>query len=113
MGFVLEEFGASTFALKEWPMVLPETKQAKRFLEEVLDSFQSEKPTSPTMIQHQIAAATACRAAVMAGDAMSPQEITRLMEDLSACERPMTCPHGRPTHIRFPINDLHHRFRRS
>ncbi len=113
MGFILEEFGPHSFALKEWPVVLPETKQAKRFLEEVLDAFQSEKPTSRTDIQHQIAARAACRAAVMANDKMAPEEVTRLLEDLSACDRPMTCPHGRPTHIRFPLAELHRRFRRT
>ncbi len=113
MGFILEEFGPSSFALKEWPMVLPETKQAKRFLEEVLDAFQNEKPTSRTEIQHQIAARAACRAAVMANDKMAPQEVTRLLEDLSACDRPMTCPHGRPTHIRLTLAELHRRFRRT
>ncbi len=114
MGFILEEFGPTSFALKEWPVVLPETKQAKRFLEEVLDAFQNEKPFSRTDIQHEIAARAACRAAVMANDSdgTSP-EVTHLIEDLSACERPMTCPHGRPTHIRFPLTDLNRRFRRT
>jgi len=113
MGFLVEEFGPSSFALKEWPAVLPETKQAKRFLEEVLEDFQDEKPTSRTEIQHQIAARAACRAAVMANDGMSSSEVTQLLEDLSACEHPMTCPHGRPTHIRFPLTELHRRFRRT
>lgn len=113
MGFILEEFGPNTFALKEWPVVLPETKQAKRFLEEVLDVFQNERPSTPTDIQHQIAARAACRAAIMAGDSVSPREVTQLLEDLSACERPMTCPHGRPTHIRWPLTEFHRRFRRT
>jgi DNA mismatch repair protein MutL len=113
MGFILEEFGSTSFALKEWPIVLPETKHAKRFLEEVLEAFQNEKPITPTEIQHAIAARAACRSAVMANDAMAPQEVTRLVEDLSACERPMTCPHGRPTHIRLPLTEFHKRFGRT
>jgi DNA mismatch repair protein MutL len=113
MGFLLEEFGPHSFALKEWPAVLPETKQAKRFLEEVLEAFQNEKPATRTEIQHQIAARAACRAAVMANDAMAPREVTQLVENLSACERPMTCPHGRPTHIRLSLAELHRRFRRT
>lgn len=112
MGFVLDTFGPTTFALKEWPMILPETKHAKRFLEEVLEKFEGDRPQTVTDIHHQIAASAACRASIMAGDPISPQEVTRLVEDLSACERPMTCPHGRPTHIRFPMTDLHRRFNR-
>jgi DNA mismatch repair protein MutL len=113
MGFSLEEFGPNSFVLKEWPVVLPETKHAKQFLEEVLESYQNEHPASQTDIQHRIAASAACRAAVMANDTLSPQEVTRLVEDLSACERPMTCPHGRPTNIRLPVSEFNRRFRRT
>ncbi len=113
MGFLLESFGPSTFALKEWPVVLPETQHAKRFLEEVLEKFEGERPQTVADIQHQIAASAACRASIMANDSVSPEEVSRLVEDLSACERPMTCPHGRPTHIRMPIRDFHNRFRRT
>src|SRR5207302_6563967 len=56
MGFILEAFGPNSFALKEWPVVLPETQHAKRFLEEVLESFQNERPSTPTDIHHRIAA---------------------------------------------------------
>lgn len=113
LGFILEAFGSNTFALKEWPVVLPETKHAKRFLDEVLEKFENDRPQTVTDIQHQIAASAACRAAVMAGDPLTAPEVARLMEDLSACERPMTCPHGRPTQIRFPISDLNRRFNRT
>jgi len=112
LGFILEEFGPHSFALKEWPVVLPETKEAKRFLDEVLEAFQDEKLAARTDVQHQIAARAACRAAVMAGDSLAPPEITQLLEDLSACQRPMTCPHGRPTHIRLTLTELHRRFGR-
>jgi DNA mismatch repair protein MutL len=113
MGFGLESFGPQSFALKEWPVVLPETTQAQRFLEEVLEAFQDEIPSDRTRIQHEIAARAACRAAVMANDPLSASEAARLLEDLSACERPMTCPHGRPTHIRLPLSELHRRFKRT
>jgi DNA mismatch repair protein MutL len=112
MGFIVEEFGPASFALKEWPVVLPETKHAKRFLEEILDRYENDRPATPTDIHHQIAARAACRAAVMANDTLGEPEVTRLLTDLAACERPMTCPHGRPTHIRMPLEDFHRRFRR-
>lgn len=113
LGFGLEAFGPHTFALKEWPASLPETGKAKRFLEEILETLSVERPTDKTVIQHEIAARAACRAAIMAGDPISPPEVSRLLKDLSACERPMTCPHGRPTHIRLPMDELHRRFRRT
>lgn len=113
LGFNLEAFGPTTFALKEWPSALPQSRQAKRFLEEVIEALSNEHPTDKTVIQHQIAARAACRSAIMANDFVAPEEAIQLIKDLSACERPMTCPHGRPTHIRFPLTELHRRFRRT
>ena len=113
LGFMSFFVKAAITALKEWPAVLPETKLAKRFLEEVLEGFQNEKPANRMEIQHQIAARAACRSAVMANDAMAAREVAQLLEDLSACEHPMTCPHGRPTHVRLTLAELHRRFRRT
>jgi DNA mismatch repair protein MutL len=112
LGFGIEPFGPTTFALKEWPAVLPDSRKAKRFLEEVIDALNSERPTDKTRIHHEIAARAACRAAIMAGDSIAPQEVTQLLIDLAACERPMTCPHGRPTHIRLSREELDRRFKR-
>lgn len=113
LGFVLEPFGPTSFALKEWPASLPQIRQAKRFLDELVESFQSEQPTNQTQIQHEIAARAACRAAVMANDPLAPEEAHQLISALSSCVRPMTCPHGRPTLIRLSRQELDRRFRRT
>jgi len=112
LGFSVEPFGAHTFALKEWPAALPDARRAQRFFEEIVEALAEERPTGRVDIEQKIAARAACRAAIMAGDPISAPEVTQLLNDLSACERPMTCPHGRPTHIRFPISELHRRFGR-
>jgi len=112
LGFGLEPFGARTYALKEWPSILPESKQAKRFFEELLNALEKERPTDRTQIQHEIAARAACRAAIMAGDPVTSAEALQLVEDLFACQRPQTCPHGRPTTWTLTLEDLNKRFRR-
>jgi DNA mismatch repair protein MutL len=113
MGFSVEPFGPHTFALKEWPSVLPDARRAKRFFEEILEALAEERPTGKVAIEHEIAARAACRAAIMAGDPITPPEVTQLLNDLSECERPMTCPHGRPTHLPFSIAELNRRFGRT
>lgn len=112
LGFTVEPFGTRTFALKEWPAVLPESKQAKRFFEELLEAFENDRPTDRPLIQHEIAARAACRSAIMAGDPVSPSEALRLFKDLHACERSQTCPHGRPTLWKLTLEELNKRFRR-
>ena len=43
------------------------------------------------------AATLACRAAVMAGDRLDPEQQRALLRALEGCDSPHTCPHGRPT----------------
>ncbi len=113
LGFGLDIFGPQSFALKEWPALLPELRHAKRFLEILLEALQHENPHGPEEAQHEAVARAACRAAIKANDSVGTAEVAQLLKDLAACERPMTCPHGRPTHIRLPLGELHRRFRRT
>ncbi len=112
MGFGLEPFGPTTFALKEWPAALPLVRQAKRFLEDLLEAFDDTAPRHGTRFEHEIAARAACRSAIMAGDTLQAPEALQLLDDLRRCEKPDTCPHGRPTFWRMSSDDLNRRFRR-
>jgi DNA mismatch repair protein MutL len=55
----------------------------------------------------------ACRSAVKAGTALSPEEMESLTDQLFATEFPFTCPHGRPTMLRLGTSDLEKRFART
>lgn len=113
LGFVLEAFGGNSLVLKEFPAVFPELRQAKRFLDIFLESLEAESHDHEAVAAHETVARAACRAAIKANDQLAPAEMQNLIKELAACERPMTCPHGRPTHIRLPLPELHHRFRRT
>jgi len=113
LGFSVEPFGPHTFALKAWPAVLPDVRRAQRFFEEIVEALADERPTGKVTIEHEIAARAACRAAIMAGDPISAPEVLQLLKDLGGCERPMTCPHGRPTHLPFSLPELNRRFGRT
>jgi DNA mismatch repair protein MutL len=54
----------------------------------------------------------ACKAAVKAGDALSDQELSALLELREKVERSASCPHGRPTSIRLTMRDLERMFGR-
>ncbi len=54
----------------------------------------------------------ACKAAVKAGDRLSPTEIAELLKYRGAVERSSRCPHGRPTTLRLTIRDLEKHFGR-
>ncbi|OGR90933.1 MAG: hypothetical protein A2992_04045 [Elusimicrobia bacterium RIFCSPLOWO2_01_FULL_59_12] len=113
LGFVLDAFGGNSLVLKECPAVFPQLKQAKRFLDVFIESLEAESYDPQENAAHEAVARAACRAAIKANDALAGPEMQHLLKELAACQRPMTCPHGRPTHIRLPLSELHHRFRRS
>jgi DNA mismatch repair protein MutL len=52
------------------------------------------------------------RAAVKAGQVLSPGEQAALLEDLESCQAPRTCPHGRPTMIHLSVDLLERQFGR-
>jgi DNA mismatch repair protein MutL len=60
----------------------------------------------------KMAALISCKAAVKAGKTLSQAEMESLINRLFSCKNPYFCPHGRPTVIKFTIDDLDKRFGR-
>lgn len=107
-GFQIEPFGGTTYLVKGIPQGLKDKTDLPSLLDGLTDAF-----SGPAQAQHRLAAATACKAAVKAGDILDLKECQKLLEDLAALEAPHTCPHGRPTMITLAYTDLAHRFRRT
>jgi DNA mismatch repair protein MutL len=62
---------------------------------------------------HKVLDMMSCKAAVKAGDALSPDELTSLLAKRHEIERSSSCPHGRPTTIRLTLRDLEKHFHRA
>ena len=54
----------------------------------------------------------ACHASIEFGDSLTNTEIFTLIEELSSCQEPWTCPHGRPTLIKIDNQQLLKLFQR-
>jgi DNA mismatch repair protein MutL len=54
----------------------------------------------------------ACKAAIKAGDRLSPEEVKTLLADRYLCHDAHHCPHGRPTALVFTREELDRRFGR-
>jgi DNA mismatch repair protein MutL len=55
----------------------------------------------------------ACRAAVMAGDTLHPEEALALLEQSERLNHAHSCPHGRPTRLTLARKDLEKWFHRT
>ncbi len=77
---------------------------------EILNSLSIKRHLPERL--NELLATMACKAAIKAGKKMSKQEMMQLIADLFACETPFFCPHGRPTMLRFTLEELEKRFGR-
>jgi DNA mismatch repair protein MutL len=111
LGFFLEEFGGNSFVLKTVPSLFGRL-QPKDLLHSVLDKLKEGK-SKLEEIQEEIITRMACRASVKAGDTMTIPEIQKLLEELSNCKLPYTCPHGRAVLIKVPVEELEKKFKRK
>ncbi|MCG3204721.1 MAG: DNA mismatch repair protein MutL [Elusimicrobia bacterium] len=111
MGFMIEPFGGSTFVVKGIPAHLNNKLDLHSLLDGLSDEFHSNHRAAD--LDHRLAAMTACKASIKAGDPLDLPAGLAIIRQLALCESPFTCPHGRPTVLRFPYSELDRRFRRS
>ena len=53
-----------------------------------------------------------CKKSLKANMHILNEEVTTLLNELDKCEMPFTCPHGRPTLIKFTKYELEKIFKR-
>lgn len=109
-GFAIEPFGQRAYLLRAVPSMLGDG-DILQAVGEILDCLIEERGDGER--EDRIAASIACHSAVKAGQVLSAEEIGRLISDLEQSASPQTCPHGRPTMIRFTSSQLEREFGRS
>lgn len=112
LGFDMEACGERDFRLKEVPADIP-VSEAENVVREILTSLYGMHETTPNEIRHACLATMACRAAIKAGDELNFRQMQIVLEELSRTARPYTCPHGRPTILKFSSEELAKMFKRT
>jgi DNA mismatch repair protein MutL len=114
-GFDARPFGGTTLLISGVPSSLGEAHVA-RLVCDFLDKLQEDRVPPGTAVldrrRRVLAAMAACKASIKAKDALQPEDVAALMNDLADCQSPHTCPHGRPTIICVTIGELEKRFKR-
>jgi DNA mismatch repair protein MutL len=113
LGIEIEPFGPNTIAVQSFPTLLGKVAPAD-FVNDLLDML-TDKTIAPDAerLLHEILDMAACKAAIKAGQSLTPQEMNKLLTDKETIERASRCPHGRPTTIKFSIADLEKQFKRT
>lgn len=112
LGFTLEQVGPDTMRLLEMPTDIPLT-DAEAMLRQILQLIGDMHQPSAQELRHAYLQMAACRSAIKAGDSLNMRQIQALLSELYTTELPYTCPHGRPTIVKFGPDDLAKMFKRT
>jgi len=111
-GLYLEQFGINTYRINSIPMWMKDS-DVKVFATEMIDSIVSSQKIDLAGLRHHAISTLACKASLKANKVFSIMELEVLMDRLFMCDNPYTCPHGRPTIVKFTKYELERMFKRA
>ena len=113
MGLEVEAFGEKTVAVHAVPHLAADVNPRELLLEILQEQRDAPSPArSAPEREEELMRVIACKAAIKAGDRLSPKKIEALLEQRDRIGPEPVCPHGRPTTIRFDLRDIEKQFRR-
>jgi DNA mismatch repair protein MutL len=114
LGFDVEAFGGGSVRLRAVPAllgVMDPARALERLLGDFLDRDAADWAVSSD--RDRLAATLACHSAVRAGQALASESMSAILRDLARTRHPTLCPHGRPTSVRVPRDEIARWFGRS
>jgi DNA mismatch repair protein MutL len=113
IGIEIEHFGGDTVLMTSYPAMLANMRPAE-LLRQVLEPLMSggKEPSARDLLD-DLLNMIACKAAIKAGDKLSAEEVTSLLEQRYQYQDTHHCPHGRPTALFFSRDQLDKMFKRT
>ena len=112
IGFDIEEFDGSSFVLRSVPSFFGTVETKGRVMDIIGELSGIKKSTSLEKRREDIIIRMSCKAAIKAGMELSIVEMKKIVSVLFRCKNPYSCPHGRPTVVRFNHYELEKMFKR-
>jgi DNA mismatch repair protein MutL len=112
LGFLIEDFGINTILIKSHPFWLLKGYEEEQ-IRKIIDLVIELKEFDPIKFRKHVAITLACKMAIKANDHISHMQMEELLNNLTNCDNPYNCPHGRPTIIKFSNYDLEKMFKRA
>ena len=111
LGFEIEDFGGSEYALRSVPTDLYGCGEREMFLE-VLDQLADGSAFGSIRVIEEKIASMSCKAAVKGNNLLSVAEAEALIDELLTLDNPYNCPHGRPTVVSMTKYEMERKFKR-
>ncbi len=112
LGFALRFFGKDTVVIDGVPQDVKAGSERRVFTELLAEARDFER-VGVGESRDLVAKTFACKAALKAGDKLTPPEMHKLIDELFATNMPYVCPHGRPIVIKISLAELDRRFGRT
>jgi DNA mismatch repair protein MutL len=112
LGLEVEPFGGDTVLVTSTPAMLA-GQGPERLLRDLAEHFRTQ-PLAPTRdgLLADLLHMVACKAAIKAGQRLTPEEIAALLDRRHLAADAHHCPHGRPTALVFTKSELERQFGR-
>lgn len=111
VGIYLEQFGPSSYTVKEYPSWFP-AAEASSIIEEMIEQVLHTRQVNIAKLREDTAIMMSCKKSIKANHYLTMEDMNRLLNDLGKAENPYTCPHGRPVLIHFTTYELEKMFKR-
>lgn len=111
LGIVLEEFGKNSFQIQAHPQWIKRGEEVET-IEYMLDMILKNRSIEVEKIREDTAIMMSCKHSIKANHRLTDDQARKLLEDLSTCQNPYNCPHGRPVLIHFSNKDIEKLFKR-
>lgn len=113
LGFEFERFGGGSIVVRAVPAQAAD-RDIPGLLRWLLEDLeQAGKHPAPEERDRRLRASIACHLAVKAGDRLERAEMETVVRGLLLLADPRSCPHGRPTYVRYEEAELARLFRRT
>ncbi|HFU4448229.1 TPA: DNA mismatch repair endonuclease MutL [Streptococcus suis] len=111
VGVNLEEYGVNQFILREHPIWMKE-EEIESGVYEMCDMLLLTDQVSIKQYRAELAIMMSCKRSIKANHALDDYSARDLLRQLSQCQNPYNCPHGRPVLVHFSKSDMEKMFRR-
>ncbi|QPQ36822.1 MULTISPECIES: DNA mismatch repair endonuclease MutL [unclassified Lysinibacillus] len=111
VGVFLEDFGQSSFVIREHPSWFPNGEE-QDIIEDLIEQVLTTKKADVKKMREAAAIMMSCKKSIKANHYLTKEQMVALLDDLREADNPFTCPHGRPVLIHFTTYEVEKMFKR-
>lgn len=111
LGIYVEEFSNTAIRVREIPLWMQGTN-VEVYIKDVIEELLHKPSIDISSIRSHAIASLSCKASIRANHSLNLDDMQNLVVTLLKCENPNTCPHGRPTILKYSKYELEKFFKR-